>query len=65
MPLVVSLRFSKALVSLQSRVGTVSLGITSLSAEAESGVVQELEATSVVFLYTVEPTKSPGNQEHY
>lgn len=64
MPLVVSLRFSKAVMSLQSRVGTVSIGIT-LPSEAGEEVVQDTEATSVLFLYILEPIRSPGNQEHY
>lgn len=67
MSLVVSLRLNKVVMSLQSREETASIGIVSSSLEAaeELGIVQEVETSPVVFLYTLEPIKSPGNEEHY
>lgn len=68
MPLMVSLRFSKAVMSLQSSSGTGSITVASSSAEelegAEAGISQELELFSGVFLYILEPIPSPGNREH-
>lgn len=67
MPSVVSFLFSKAVMSFQSRVGTVSIGVIPSSvdagAEAEAEDVQEPEASGV-FLYILEPIKSPENHEH-
>lgn len=67
MSLVVSLLLNKVVMSLQSREETASIGIVSSSLEGveELGIVQEVEDSPVVFLYTLEPIKSPGNEDHY
>lgn len=66
MPLVVSLRLNKAVMSLQSRAGTCSTGLISSSLEAEEGekegFTQEPEACSVGFLTILEPIQSPGKK---